>query len=395
MVSSVLLVASLAAAGAGFGGAEWIREDVGQLNKDVYCSDWSPDGNMLATGGDDNEFKIWTRAAGGWTSSTLSGLAGDPQGVAFNPAGDSIVIGDKGKAWREYVADGSGNWNQVASVNLGDTVRGVAFDLAGAKRIAAVHSTKLKLSTWNQGTSAYDTVELGRHGGDIQWVEWGVNGILTAAYDKKVKLWTEASLGSGQFSELELGAHGNFATIARWSPDGTRVASGGWDKIIKIWSLTDGGSVNVLDLTGSKEYPTGISWLSDVELVSSDTTGRIRFYKEEEAGEWTSEEVAGVGTGKMVDYSPEAKQISMFQSKYVRLWSPPPTSTTTSTTTETATETATSTETATETTTTSTSTMTETEPPPKCHRLSKKTVQDFEYIHGVKVIACPTAATGR
>ena len=61
-----------------------------------------------------------------------------------------------------------------------------------------------------------------------------------------------------------------------WSPDGTKVASGSWDKSVKIWETSTGTCVSTL--SGHSHFVTSVAWNNDgskLAIGSNDNTVKI------------------------------------------------------------------------------------------------------------------------
>src|ERR1700761_3739240 len=60
--------------------------------------------------------------------------------------------------------------------------------------------------------------------------------VVSGSYDKTVRIWT-ASTGE---EEHRLEGHSDPVRSVAFSPDGTRVVSGSWDKTVRIWNASTG-----------------------------------------------------------------------------------------------------------------------------------------------------------
>jgi WD40 repeat protein len=163
---------------------------------DVYSVAFSPDGKMLASGSRDKTIKLWDVSAGK-EKFTLKGEDKDILSVAFSPNGKILASGSESKALRLWdVAKGKNV--QVLTAGLG-LVCAVAFSPDG-KLLAAA--------------TVHDRVQL--------WEATTGKKIAT------LSVWRPAWPGR-QWGPI-------LRTVA-FSPDGNTLASGGGDKVIKLWDI--------------------------------------------------------------------------------------------------------------------------------------------------------------
>jgi WD40 repeat protein len=89
-------------------------------------------------------------------------------------------------------------------------------------------------------------------------------------------------LGSGQPRWSLPDAHSDSVLAVAVSPDGTRVASGGADRMVKVFSSTDGELLAALE--GHAGYATALDWRADgLRLASAGTDNSVRLWDPESA----------------------------------------------------------------------------------------------------------------
>ncbi len=235
---------------------------------------FSPDGRLLAAGGEDGVVRLW-RVATGRQMAALRGHAGAVYAVAFSPDGASLASASQDKTvrlWRVatgqekaqleghagpvYDVSFSPNGAALASASADKTIK--LWDLASGRQTAtlqghsgAVHSVCFSLNgialasgssdgfakLWNVTTGA-NTATLDGHAGAVGCVAFSPNGaFLASGYSKGViKLW-DAALGQ---EKATLKGHTDVVRAVSFSPDGATLASASDDGAVKVWNLAAG-----------------------------------------------------------------------------------------------------------------------------------------------------------
>jgi WD40 repeat protein/tRNA A-37 threonylcarbamoyl transferase component Bud32 len=195
-----------------------------------------PEGQILASGSDDCTVKLWDLHTG-QKIRTLRGHVGWVNGVkaiAFSPDGKVLA-----SAGHDYLI----NLWQVDTGELLLTLKGfleVIYALAfspNGKMLAACYADTIKL--WDLGTGGVLRSFSQDAGGSdgTRAIAFSPEGILANGSGKEVRLW---QVESGERLCNLSGHTGNVTAIA-FSPDGKMLATGGWDRMIKIWEGERGG----------------------------------------------------------------------------------------------------------------------------------------------------------
>lgn len=180
-----------------------------------YRLTFSPDGSRLASGGMDGSIRVWD-AETGREVALLRGHAGWVFAIAFSPDGTQLA---------------SSSWDR--------TVR--LWEIAGARELATFRGHELLVF-------------------DIAFSPDG-RRLVSASMDRTAKVWdlqpaTREGIGlaaTDDTSKLEPGdlsqefrtLRGHHATVqtVTFTPDGTKLISGAWDGMIRIWDVASGRPV--------------------------------------------------------------------------------------------------------------------------------------------------------
>jgi WD40 repeat protein len=148
---------------------------------------FSPDGRMIASGGDDAILRI-ADVSSGKVKHTLRGHLGRVASLAFAPDGKVLASGGRD-----------------STVCLWGPVTGKQLH-----RLEGHERTVMTLAFTPDG----------RH-------------LVSGSYDGTVRLW-EVATGK---EVLKLEAHQDAVSCVGFAPDGKTLASGGYDRVVRVWSL--------------------------------------------------------------------------------------------------------------------------------------------------------------
>ena len=161
---------------------------------------------------------------------------------------------------------------------------------------------------WDSESGAAIGTSLGGRGGPVLGVAYSPDGtrIVSGGDDGRVRQWDSES-GAAVGTPLE--GHGDWVRSVAYSPDGTRIVSGGDDGRVRQWDSESGAAIST-PLEGHEDWVLGVAYSPDgMRIVSGGRDGTVR--------QWGSGRAAAIGTPLevrdglvlSVAYSPDSTRI--------------------------------------------------------------------------------------
>ncbi|OQA13313.1 MAG: translocation protein TolB [bacterium ADurb.Bin363] len=102
--------------------------------------------------------------------------------------------------------------------------------------------------------------------------------------------------------------HSDYVTSVSYSPDGKYVASGSWDKTVKIWEVSSGKCIRSLE--GHSDYVTSVSYSPDGKYVASGGADETVKVWEISSGKCIKNLIGHSYMITNVSYSPDGKYVA-------------------------------------------------------------------------------------
>lgn len=241
---------------------------------------FSADGQILASGSNDQTIKLWNVATG-QELRTLRGHTSYVWSVAFSSDGETLASAGwdhSAKLWNTS----TGRLLQSLTLDQ-EYVNSVAFSPDGTVLASASHGMNLSDATATIGLWKSSSGQLLRtlekpHTRSVTAVAFSPNAktLAVASYDSTIKLWDAAS---GTLLRTLEGHQYEVNSLA-FSPNGKILASASRDNTIKLWDVDVGRELHTLSDEGSVEAvafaPDGKTLVGGGML---EYTGKIRFWK--------------------------------------------------------------------------------------------------------------------
>ncbi|MBU0509930.1 caspase family protein [bacterium] len=229
----------------------------------VFSVAFSPDGQTLASGSHDKTIKLWD-VKKGREFRTLTGHSG-MESIAFSPDGQTLASGNANRTIQLWDVK-TGQKLQTLKGQSAE-VRSIAFSPDGQTFASGSQDYTMKLQDMKTGR---ELQILTGHSIWVTSITFSPDGqtLASGSADNTIKLW---DVKSGREIQT-LKGHSYAILSVAFSPDGQTLASGSDDHTIKLWDVKTGRKLQTL--TGHSGRVQSVAFSPDGQMLASGSLDR-------------------------------------------------------------------------------------------------------------------------
>ncbi|GAB4376184.1 MAG: NB-ARC domain-containing protein [Elainellaceae cyanobacterium] len=277
----------------------------------IYSVAFSPDGQLLATGDNNNNVCLW-QTADGQPRLTLKGHTGRVWAVAWSPDGQILASGSEDQKGVRLWDVETGSCLGTLQEDSNDAFKSVSWHPDG--HILASCGNGNKIWLWDVRHKECLRILQG-HSNWVVSVAWSPDGQILASgsQDQTIRLW---DAHTGECLKTLLG-HNNIVWSVAWSPDGKLLASASEDQTIRLWETRTGQCLKTL-----QGYCSVLSvvWSPDGFILASGNSDQSVRIWDIHTGQCLKILQGHTNPIWAVDWSPDGQTLASGCDQTVRLW---------------------------------------------------------------------------
>lgn len=234
----------------------------------VFSIAFSPKGDTLISGGLDKKIILWQRQGQSFYRQQVFAAPNKVNAVAISPDGQLLASGGDDNTVSLWSLPGGKLLKTLKQHTQIISGRGLAFSADG--RYLASGSYDDTAIIWDvAGGKPLHTLR--GHNGDVQQVAFSADGqtLATASSDKTVRLWDVAD---GQLQRSLVG-HSNSVFAVQFIGNGDTLLSAGFDRTLRLWDSQSGVTLRVLQ---GHEAGVGQAAVYGDRLFTAGNDGSVR-----------------------------------------------------------------------------------------------------------------------
>ncbi|CAE6478282.1 unnamed protein product [Rhizoctonia solani] len=211
--------------------------------KAVNSVAFSPDGNSVASCSDDQTIRFWNVHKLSPVGDPMRGHSGSIESVSYSPLGNIIASASDDKTIRL--------WDVDTHQQLGQPIKGnsvfdsIAFS-PDTKLIASshgwsreIHPDQYTVQLWDVEKRTAASKPFKGHTSFISSVQFSPHGsrLVSGSFDKTIRVW-DVERGTTIVGPLK--GHTNGVRSIALSPDGSQIVSGSYDLNLRLWDTRSG-----------------------------------------------------------------------------------------------------------------------------------------------------------
>jgi WD40 repeat protein/serine/threonine protein kinase len=258
----------------------------------VEHGDLSADGSTYVSVGDDKRLRVW-RVVSDTSSSDFAGFPNGAFGVAFDPSGQRMVIGD-GDGSVHLVDRTTGSQTAMKFAHDGPVID-VAWSHDGATIATIGRDALVMLWDSSTGTTLDEFAMIGGSDGSVEFSPDDRFLVATEARDGEAGLVRIWDLGERSLV-ADLPDHRQGARTASFSVDGEWLATADGAGTIQLWETDDFSWVRSWQASEGADVVAALDFSADGLLASVDSSEDVRVW-DPSSGKQVGVTVSGLDTG--------------------------------------------------------------------------------------------------